>query len=299
MALAHQAFALAPGQRGTYIHPRLAADVGTCEPGQGREAATVPDIATGRPPATLCQLDEVFPAALSRISKFVKHRCMKHVLVIYNHNLSASYLDMQRLKDPFGIAGNFDSCALFEPPPSYAQPGTARHNQWLEERAGMREQLQSEDGIQFHHFKRKFAQGYPKDHIDHWFRQVNEQLATEGEQIDAIVLPYGTQDYPTMHAWLAQVRQQYPQLKVLVTDPHLGEIVGEGASSSFVRPNHEQARITNGIRKASIDRANSDYTLNPSVDLVTKNLGELEVANGLRGLLGMPPLAARAASKGV
>lgn len=209
---------------------------------------------------------------------------MKHVLVIYHHNLSAEFLGMQRLNDPIGIAPNCDTCRIFD-----GQASTA-----------MQEAMQSEDGIQFYHFKHKFPDAeIPEDGIEHWFERLKAQLP-EGDRVNAIVLPYGAQEYPPMFDWLKQVRAENPGLKVMVTDPHASELFrADRRLPKFVQANHEGARITNGIRKATATPETPDYTLHPAIDLATINLRDDDTANALRGLLGMEPLVARAPSRGV
>lgn len=215
---------------------------------------------------------------------------MKHVLVLYSHNFSADYLANQRLSDKHGLAPNFDSADVFNKRDGFGET--------------VRKGLQTVDGIQFHHFKHcgpthTSSKPLGKRDIEYWVKQL-PQLFEAGETLDAVVMPqgFGVESEANLR-WIRELKQHYPNLKVMVQDPILSYDRPEEAPAwRFALPQTEADQIATMIRKATITRDNPNYRLADGIDVVTKNLSGPELANALRDVLGMQPLQEAAKAGG-
>jgi len=207
---------------------------------------------------------------------------MKHVVVLYSHNFSAGYLSEQRLRDKFGMGPNFDSAAIFKEPEGFGKT--------------VKESLQSEDGIQFYQFKHCEPQHdktrvLDDQNIEVWIEKLRRFLP-QGETIDAVVIPqgYGMENKTNLR-WIKEMKQQFPELKVMVQDPILSyDRPEEDLADRFAAPRSEADQINTMIRKAIITRDNPKYALADGIDMATKNIYGLALAKALRGMLGMQPL---------
>jgi len=216
---------------------------------------------------------------------------MKHVLVLYNHNHSAWFLAEQQLQDRLGLAPNFNSCDFF----SHGKLTTDADEL---ERHHM---LQSDDGIQFYHFRHKAPQHPPQpdseDDLRHWEKQLKASLQN-GEKLDAIVLPGPLNESDWTLQWLAEAKRENPALKVMVTNPYTGYVQSntQADNGRYVVAKTQEVATRAKLAETLIQQTDKDseFVLHPTIDVATTNISDEKAAKVLRGMLGMqdmPPLS--------
>jgi hypothetical protein len=217
---------------------------------------------------------------------------MKHVLVLDSHNSSVPFLQAQGLKHPDALRSlQLDTEKLFKRP----------------------ELLQSVDGIQFYHFTQKFPAtnaghftGF--EHLDKHLQIIDAQIAKHNkvnrwkpdrqEQLDAVVIPDGILEKPSTFRWLARLREQWPDLKVLVVNPPIHAVSDPLRDDVYVQALHDAVppNFTDPHFHASdrnpyvpVQHNATNFRLHPAVDMATPNLrSQLDNALLLRHLVGLP-----------
>ncbi|MFZ4125553.1 MAG: hypothetical protein ACOYJ2_05725 [Rickettsiales bacterium] len=220
---------------------------------------------------------------------------MKHVVVVHSHNFSAWFLGGQKLKNSFAV--NFNSCDFVD--------RSLRESEEVDEDSTSLEEyhqgLQSEDGIQFYHFKKKVPKAempFTEEALQYWIQKLEESLP-EGHSLDGIVIPCGYIDKTPPEAminWLKEIKQRWPNLKVMVTEPHISLRTGDeaadkkAADSSYVTAASQEAADNPHFVGKVITKEDKEYQLHEMIDVATNNLSPEKTAGVLRDMLGMPDL---------
>lgn len=220
---------------------------------------------------------------------------MKHVLVLDALNDSIGFLNAQRLKGASALQNMpYDTVAL------------GRHQ----------EALQSQDGIQFYHFTRQknpaLNMGHFKggEHIEKYLEQLKEKLERinkaisnpeRRETLDAIVIPGGILDNKSTERFIAKLRNTWPDVVVMVTDPIL-HAPGEKAPPAFrlvtqtgdIHPMYTDpywhSQFKNLGKYEPVRQGTEGFELSPQVTLAIPNATRSMQADILRAELGMDPL---------
>jgi hypothetical protein len=226
---------------------------------------------------------------------------MKNVIVMYSHNTSADYLgDEVFPNDPGKMAPNLCSTTCFD-----------KNNPSAQER---RETFQTQDGIQYWHFKNKdvrYGQSWQdgcknEEDIRYWIDGLDKKLEAEGrgESIDALVIPIGLSlsETGTLLSFVEEFKQRYPQAKVIVHNVTARNPVTNSADASrhFVRPLSREdcvmsmvdSTVISGNGAGDVNADNGkNYQLAKGVDVATVNVrqGQQQV-NILRNALGIERL---------
>jgi hypothetical protein len=217
---------------------------------------------------------------------------MKHVLVIDSHNTARPFIEEQGLKHPLALRDHvMDFEKLFRRP----------------------ELMQSTDGIQFYLFPHKFPAtnaghftGF--EHLDKHLAIIESRIASHNkvnrwkpdrqEQLDAVVLPEGIIEKPSTLRWLERVKERWPNLKVLVTNPPIHAPTDPLRDDVFVQALHDSIppnftdphyHPTDRNPYVPVQHNATNFKLAPCVDMATPNLRS-HSENGLllRNLIGLP-----------
>lgn len=199
---------------------------------------------------------------------------MKHVIVLHNPSSSATLLDAQGLNDA-RVGANGD---------------TSKPNALQSVLRGTDKRMQSTDGIQFYQFKQKYPRKNTgmflgSEHLEYWSRALETPLSKKRETLDAIVIPEptgkGPLSYDKLKDWLAEVKGQWPNVKVMVVRPSPDS--GYADPVTFVPIEPDPARPAEQV---------TAYKIPANIDAVCLEHNNF-AANELRALLGMPERSAK------
>lgn len=216
---------------------------------------------------------------------------MKHVLVLDALSDSIGFLNAQQLKGAEALRNRaYDTVQL------------GRHQ----------EALQSVDGIQFYHFTRQknpaLNMGHFKggEHIESYLGELKQMLDRKNkaisnperrEHLDAIVIPGGILEDISTERFIAKLRQTWPDVKVLLTNPKVHQ-AGEGFAllrqTGDIHPMYSEpfwlSKNNNRALYVPVRHDTPGFALNEQVTLATPNATRDMEANILRAELGMEPL---------
>lgn len=207
----------------------------------------------------------------------------KNVLVIFSNNFSKDFIVAQQ--PTHYMAGNTDSRDVFN------DDGSLNDEELTK--------LQTTDGVQLYHFKHtdprppESNQPVCEGEFEWWVEKLLRALQSRGETLDAVAVPtYTSSDNQGVLKFVRDLKQKVPHLKVLIQNPFLSysdpaEAVEHGRHAWPLR---QDAQISNGIDKVTIKRDTPDYALAEGIDVATKILRGIALANALRDMLGMERL---------
>lgn len=211
---------------------------------------------------------------------------MKHVLVVNNHGESSSFLEAQRLRD--ADTGPYVDHSFRDALDRVFRAADRQKALGGDQPASV---TQTVDGIQFYHFKNKFPAGNPghfigPEHLDYWSSKLTKKLHERHETLDAIVIPAPDCNlhYDRMKRWLADMRAEWPEVKVMVVSPPVKAGYGQQISYRQLFPREVKGKPISAIEHA------------PGIDAVVFPTNQQPSDNHLRDLLGMrslPPLRNR------
>lgn len=226
---------------------------------------------------------------------------LKNVILVYSHNTSAYYLSGENLKDvTFGMAPNLCSTCILEK----TEENLPQYFIDIEQRDSTREGFQTEDGLQYWHFKHKeprYGQDWEEGKQDEedlrcWVEKLERELANKEESIDAVVFPLGLcLSLGTYHfLFMEDMKHKYPHLKIIVHNQHL--LSTDSTFDAAAWPKNKNAEIHDGITPVCIRRGQRGqevadngqaYEMRPYVDAITCNGNDEMKYDLLRAELNM------------
>ena len=231
---------------------------------------------------------------------------MKHVIVIDSHNTARPFIEAQGLKHPAALKDKqLDYEKLFKRP----------------------ELMQSVDDIQFYLFPHKFPvtnaghfTGF--EHLDKHVEIIEQQIERKNytnrrvasrrpdlqESLDAIVFPEGMIEKASTLRWLERVKEKWPNLKVLVTNPPIHAATDPLRDDVYVQALHDRVPPnftdphyypTDKNPYVPVQHNATNFRLAAPIDIATPNLRSHR-ENGLilRHMLGLPMQIGAAQSRG-
>ncbi len=244
---------------------------------------------------------------------------LKHVLVLHHEGASNEFLVAQNLNDSRSEA-NFDSSIIFKPvgkkmmkrvleqarkrdPES--QEELSEDAQRIFDHEKLLKGMQSKDGIQFYHFKRKYparvsSHFVGQEHLTLGHDQIENDWLNEIGKLDAVVITDGARENIRTIEWLESLKKQWPKLIVLVTNPTIhgpDEDASEGfyvqakASLPERHPHRGDGFNRGGVNLpyVPVTTQSEHFTLRGAT-IATPERHEGQNAEILRQALGMPKL---------
>lgn len=139
---------------------------------------------------------------------------MKHGIVLYNANVSPFVVGVLGVRDE--RVGPAIDCSSREMLDRIFR--------------GSEKRLATPDGIQLYHFKNKFPAANPghfigPEHLEYWEQELTKRLQKRREKLDFILIPEpnaeGPLAYKHMMHWLKTIKEQWPDIQIIVYRPAL------------------------------------------------------------------------------
>ena len=141
----------------------------------------------------------------------------------------------------------------------------------------------------------------------YYIDQLHKFLQKKKKKIDALVIPTGVNANGTNVSFIRDIKQAFPDIKIIVHNTYLGDPRSNNPESNFAWPVSEEDAVGNVILKVEFAREDAgqvmasngkNYGLNPAVDRVTINLDGVGQINALRNVLGLAILEERGSRRG-